>query len=493
MYKVLLVDDEPYVLEGLREFIDWQKYGFVICAEASDGPQALEMIYKYYPDLVITDIQMPMMDGLNFIAGAEKGTGHSIKYIILSGYERFDYIKKAISLDVEAYLLKPVEPQELENQLVRIKDILDTEKKYLCAELNQYVVLRRSFEAMCHGRTKMESVSDESWPGNEFALWNSFYLVLLKLYIPEEAEGTEEEICSELLQAFNRTEGKEKVKVLLHDEKGRAWLFLPGEKDIVPEKTLKNMQILLERKNGWFLGGVISGSFSSPARMRECYDDVLAKIDIAFYDEKNAIYKAEEKAAAEYQYRIDSQKTEKMNCQGDFISLCSYFKEERIAPGIVRSSVLRLIEEMGGPLERISRRIWQWNFADIRRELLVNCGLGFKKEKISDKTPEGIERVLEYIRKNYKKNLKLQELSEQFFFNTNYLGRVLNRETGMPLSSYLHFLRIMEAKRLLAENELKISEIAFELGYKDTEYFTGKFKEFENMTPSAFRRRCLDS
>ena len=113
MYKVLIVDDEPFVREGLKLIINWEQYGFIICGEASDGDEALKLMKELSPDLVITDIKMPEMDGLEFIEMAKDILGLNTKFIILSGYNEFKFAQRAIKYNVIYYLLKPIEEDEL--------------------------------------------------------------------------------------------------------------------------------------------------------------------------------------------------------------------------------------------------------------------------------------------------------------------------------------------------------------------------------------------
>ena len=112
MYSVFLVDDEPIVLEGIRSKIDWENNGFTFAGEATDGEIALSMIHEIKPDVLITDIKMPFMDGLE-LSKAVKNIQPWIKIIILSGHDEFDYAKKAISIGIEDYILKPFTPDEI--------------------------------------------------------------------------------------------------------------------------------------------------------------------------------------------------------------------------------------------------------------------------------------------------------------------------------------------------------------------------------------------
>ena len=127
MYSVFLVDDEPIVLEGIRTKIDWESSGFTFAGEATDGEIALSMIHELKPDILITDIKMPFMDGLELSAAIKK-IQPWIKIIILSGHDEFEYAKKAISIGIEDYLLKPFTADDILTSLKKVAAHIDKER-----------------------------------------------------------------------------------------------------------------------------------------------------------------------------------------------------------------------------------------------------------------------------------------------------------------------------------------------------------------------------
>ena len=130
MYSVFLVDDEPILLEGIRSKIDWESIGINFVGEATDGEIALSMLQELKPDILITDVKMPFMDGLE-LAAAIKKIQPWIKIIILSGHDEFDYAKKAISIGVEDYLLKPFTASEVIESVKKVTEHIDLERAQL--------------------------------------------------------------------------------------------------------------------------------------------------------------------------------------------------------------------------------------------------------------------------------------------------------------------------------------------------------------------------
>lgn len=127
MLKVMIVDDEPWVLEGLRTMVDWEKSGYEVCAEALSAVEALRLIQEHKPDLLLTDINLPVMSGLELIAAVKEVMDHPPRFVILSGYDDFNYARTALRQKVDGYLLKPVDDEEIEALLLKVKAIIQNE------------------------------------------------------------------------------------------------------------------------------------------------------------------------------------------------------------------------------------------------------------------------------------------------------------------------------------------------------------------------------
>ena len=185
MYSVFAVDDEPIVLEGIRSKIDWEGSGFNFVGEATDGEIALSMLHELKPDILITDIKMPFMDGLE-LAAAIKRIQPWIKIIILSGHDEFDYAKKAISIGIEEYLLKPFTPDELLESLKKAAAQIDRERKQLSdisklrEELKSTEMLKKKefLNNLVHAAEDMTGIVEKSQELG-FNLISRFYKVMI--------------------------------------------------------------------------------------------------------------------------------------------------------------------------------------------------------------------------------------------------------------------------------------------------------------------------
>ena len=209
MYSVFAVDDEPIVLEGIRSKIDWEGSGFTFAGEATDGEIALSMIHEIKPDILVTDIKMPFMDGLQ-LAEAIKRTQPWIKIIILSGHDEFDYAKKAISIGIEEYLLKPFTPEELLASLNKAAAQIDKERKQLSdisrlrdeLKSSEALIKKEFLNNLVHGSEEMSTALQKS---SELGLnlISRYYKVLISRINSRSGNTeTQQEACS-LLNSYS--------------------------------------------------------------------------------------------------------------------------------------------------------------------------------------------------------------------------------------------------------------------------------------------------
>ena len=188
MLKVFLVEDEIVVRESIRQMIPWMKFGFELCGEASDGEMALPLIQRQKPDVVITDIRMPFMDGLELSRMVKKELPET-KIVIISGYHDFEYAKTAIAIGVEEYLLKPVSRQEFLGVLKKIRDCYDKERaqriyyEEVEKEMRQYEQNSRRdfFEKLISGKYSLNEIYDQAAQQQIDIMASAYNIILFQL------------------------------------------------------------------------------------------------------------------------------------------------------------------------------------------------------------------------------------------------------------------------------------------------------------------------
>lgn len=210
MYKVLLVDDEPYVIEGLKTMIAWERHGFRICGEATNGEDALAIIKTEDPALVITDIRMPVLDGLELIRQSRELLDSKTKFVILSGYEEFSYIQSAMRYDVSDYLLKPIDDEEVNRVIgnlgrqIREERAFD-EVKRLSASITGDPVLRVAEETAA--RALPAGIKPESGVAEGFQnlpLGYDFFKVDIESLLEEVKNNEDQGIAAKIDGLFRR-------------------------------------------------------------------------------------------------------------------------------------------------------------------------------------------------------------------------------------------------------------------------------------------------
>jgi two-component system response regulator YesN len=379
MFKVLLVDDEPFVTKALRVLIDWEDLGYSICGEASHGEEAVELIKKIGPDVVITDIRMPKMDGLELIKYCSDVLKTNPEFIILSGYSDFRCAQQAIKYRVKEYLLKPVDEDELIGRLKAIS--------------KEFAKKKESF--------------DESYKKAKLNVTYNFYK--------------------------------------------RSGCLIP-EGNISKLSFNYNFEKILSIKH------------------------IIEAVDKGDKNNIEAIIK------------------EVFN---QFYKSLSTVEVIKIYLNNLIVELMNLINEVGGDVDCFMQEfssfagsIEELNFKETEKNTLKLCieSVGYIKS-LKDNSSRGvINDVEKYIKKHYMEDINLKLISEKFYMNPVYLGQQFKKYFGKHFNDYINEIRIEEAKKLLSRTNKKIYEISEAVGYKNRDYFVGRFQKSTNMTPTEYKK-----
>ncbi|MDN8587233.1 helix-turn-helix domain-containing protein [Paenibacillus sp. 11B] len=507
MMNVVLVDDEPWVLEGLRTMVDWNKYGFQICGEAENGNAAWAIIEDLQPDLVFTDIHMPSVSGLELIDRSIQKLAKPPRFVILSGYERFDYAKTALEQRVEDYLLKPIDEVEIENVLEqmsrKIQNELASEKLHQ-HERTLYVncLFNRLFRGEESSELQAEVKSIMQMEGHE----NMACLLIETDACHEDIKSQIQRIASvQHYELYMDVEGRIGVFAAEMDD-SLSWLERLGS-------TLFEMyssQATIIVAFAYHSGGVVA--------MRTAYEKAFSALKWKRYQIGSGIICDQDlprdgsmatvnQKALTNLFRIIltgqedglEKEVHELLVNPDSGLPASDIEYVRVQLLALEMGVLKQLKELDGDVERFVLQLQHTlgvltdieSFPAFREYALLLSlnALRALQEQRKEKECSTIFRVVQYVNHEFREKLQLQELAQKFHMNANYLGQAFKQQTGKSFREYLNDKRIEEAKRLLRQSCSSIAEVAVNSGYPNADYFVSQFKRMTGMAPSAYRKQ----
>ena len=548
--KVFLVEDEYAIREGIKKSVDWEKNGFELVGEAGDGEVAFPKIVKSKPDILITDIRMPFMDGLELSKLVKKELP-DIKIVVLSGYDDFNYAKEAISIGVEEYILKPVSGDKLMKELGRIAELVKNKKQEM--ELrSKYIHDREEIRILEQQKFLHDVIGGKMSMGESLKLGKdlgieitaAYYAIVLMQVFPkniqsidaEEYSSAKEDMYIKLNDIYS-----DKNHVYLYEQVGDVLCFLEradDEKEIHANikagiDDIKAMMADYEDMMFFISVGKVvdrirdvNSSYSDASKKfaeRYMYTD-----SFVFYEEtegdKDGIRENVSEDRKQTASNLDinsldvsmlSKKTVYHFLRNGTLSevedlVNEYFESmgsEAFESMMLRQYVLMesmlsavaFLGDLGVNKEDISDMLGDLKnpvlFADSVDSAkqyikdLLNC-LIEHRNKVSDKKyVEIIDKAKDYIQENYKEDdMSLQSVASYVNVSSNHFSAIFRRETGETFIDYLTTVRMDKAKDLLVCTSMKTSDVGFEVGYRDPHYFSYIFKKTQGMSPKEFRR-----
>ncbi len=529
MYKVFLVDDEIVVRESIRSNIKWEDTQFIFSGEAPDGEMALPLIEEIKPDIVITDVKMPFMDGLELSRIVKKNMPW-IKVIILSGHDEFEYAKEAIHIGVTDYLLKPINSGNLLKELGKVALQIEEEKKAR-EDLNNLKKQIAENIPLFKEKFLNELLLDLLSPGEAIeraAFFNinlvaKYYLVVIvdqeiKKYTNCQNEYSDcikiETIVLDIVKtnpdiiSFKRSL-KEIVLIFKGDNpvelEDAAYRVSQAVKYEVERNTDNLLTIGIGNIKERIAG--IAGSYTDANTARN-FKNIFGKSkiiginDIKLHDD-----------GTEYRFQFCSsdiadflkfgeksgiQKfvTEYMECLNETASQAPIYVYYAFMDIVFTAA--RFVEELGGNVEMVIPEIRELmdilESANSLRDLagkiekILGAALGYRNSKKDNKHNDIISKAVEYIEQNYAEpNITLNSVADNVHVSPSHFSTIFSQETGETFIEYLIKTRIKKAKELLKGSNHKSSEIAYLVGYRDPHYFSYIFKKMVGITPTEFR------
>lgn len=532
-YKLMIVDDEQVVRDRVVSLIDWNKSGFEVIAVCENGLDALECIEKDCPDLIMTDIRMPFMDGLE-LADYVQRHYPLVKIVFLTGFDDFNYARKAIDLRVIDYLLKPITANELRSSLERIRTKMDehlSERRDLDRLRNYYdqslPQLRSGFLTMLISGTMQPRQIQEGIAALTLSELDGsrFRVAILTIDESSFSQGVfsqhdhalanfgvyniAEEIClrEQIGLAFIQSD---QVVVIAHPVGSQNSEQLRFSLDRILDET----RLAAKRFLNLILTIGISSEVSGLIRLRRAWQEAQRALDYRLVVGSDGLIYLEDLESVEVNPPVVSKELEQQLLTAIKVGREDDLKQsvDEIMEVITSSQwpldyvrfflaglVAALISEAAAtgvkldevlPVDEMTEYLTRSNLADLD-QWLTRAGIGLMRAietNRQDSRQTIAARAMDYINQNYNdRSLSLNSISAYLHISPSYFGSVFKRETGETFVSSLLRARMEKARDLITTTSLKNFEIAAQVGYDDPHYFSVCFKRFYRMSPNDFR------
>ncbi|MBS3969402.1 MAG: response regulator [Clostridia bacterium] len=513
MYKILIVDDERVELQFLRHVIEKYKLPLNICGEAEDGLEAVELADRLKPDFVIIDISMPHKNGLE-AAAIIKQKHPWIKIYILTAYEKFDYAKKAIEIDVEDYLTKPISPDKLISVLKKgIKSKLK-EKLEMCKASRLHTnikavgpnIKKQLVLDLITGKVKTDKQrAAKKLLGIKTDRFN--HMVVFLFFDKKNKNVITSEVTLTNIGAAIDGYLKSQIYSLYSSlTDGRLVFLLEGT---VHRDTMESIQEWCLLHGYDVFAGTVTlekgcDIYSVYKNAEETAENVLFWNRCGFFTEKDAAENSSTKPnVAEVQNKVFTALLQK-NSSHAMEMIKGILAEMRIK-GLGKEKAVKYVGDLLTLVvcESAKDILLQEEMEFFREQILglnkkaanvdgLTLGIGeileeLFKRMIPDKisAPEYyVNWVIDYFKKNYHLEVTLDEVAGRLFLNPSYLSRIFKKQTGQGFNEFLNKMRIEKAKALLMTGKFSVGEVGRQVGILDSSYFSSIFKKHTDISPS---------
>lgn len=511
---IFLVEDEVIVREGIKKIVPWEEQGFSFVGEASDGELALPMIQKLKPDVLITDIKMPFMDGLTLSRIVKEELPHT-KIIILSGYDDFQYAREAIEIGISDYLLKPISKDSIVRTLKEVNKKMEEEDKQqeqyeqLVQESEKFEEYEKKdfFEKAISGTYNAKELLDMAHTLSIDVSAQSYAILLL--FALRIKDPNKEHLLTKLKMSIKQVVDDKQVIIIQRTSDSLAFVVKSDANLMDQQMTqiIDQIQRICnaeEKLEKWKYA--IGTTVNRLSAWKESYDSAMqALVGVTEKQEKDKMH---------FQ-NLDFHKLNEINVEeflknglptevDDFVE--AYFHS--YGPSPLDSLLLRQYVVMNvrlttyaflntlGKVEQIREKeetrflnsIHNVETAKQYVKQIITEVIEIRSKISNQRYSNTMDKVIDYINQNYAKDdLSLNEVARIANITPSHFSTVFSKERGVTFVEYLTNLRMKKAKELLRCTSLPSMEIAYRVGYKDPHYFSAQFKKTQGYTPRDYR------
>jgi len=520
--RIMIVDDMPIFLEYLREFIHWEDYGFRICAEATNGKEAYDKIEECYPDVILTDITMPYMGGLEL---AEKVTQNypDISVILITGNNEFEYARKALKIGVCDYIVKPFEKEELILSLLKLQDNIgrviensDTARDNIHREKER--LLRKAIL----GKEEAGEDSEENLrkAGIEFSS-DKYLMGCVRLQLEKDNDYEDflnwESVLVSMLQDTLRVEGSYEV---FRDFQNNI-VFIINFKDEQAQKSYRAYELMdfpkiIARRLGMECRVCIGEHSHSLLELRREYYKIMETIKDAepgrivkmFEGKAGKTGESEEFYVPVYLSELNEALANKEKevfdemWEREWDNVLSLEKENLAMQlfstllGLLLTDIVNTgasVDNVYGEGARPYSELYMISDVEQRIKKLYwyyEIWLNIANENKVSQSKSIAEKARIYIQSHYMEgNLSISDISEELLINQTYLRKMFKEEMGMTLLEFITKYRMHMAKQLILTTDYSLTQIAEKVGYNDVSYFSKCFKRYYQVSPKHMTKK----
>lgn len=508
----MLIEDEELILEGLKNIIDWEASGMQVVHTAHNGEEAILLWEKEPVDIVVTDINMPVMNGLDFVKKLRERELRA-RCIILSGYDEFEYAREAIFLDVEDYILKPIDEEKLEDILKKADQKLREFDRRKAINIDD----KAGWLQFLKGNLTKEETHTYEGLLPHITPNSVLYPALMKIDLESLKNARITDVLVELQKEESRLRPiylSADSLLLLYFSEDRKF-GQEAEKEALKSKNIcsyfSGLQNIIESQYGILTFISIGPAFIEYERLPQCYR-VALKLQkyqiIEGYGSSIDAFCIQNRQSEDIS--IDSALLRKLILKKDKDGAVSYIedlfinnvKKEAAVDSFYQMSlkIAILLQDIKAEyklqkreslhdLTEIMERIYQAEDLFAMKTIFIGEIIeiiAYLNEADSQYTPV-VKQIMSEVAKNYREDMNLKTLAYKYNMNASYLGQIFQKEVGATFAQYLSNTKNGIAKDLILNTNMRINDIAKEVGYPDTSYFYRKFKQCYGVSPASLR------
>lgn len=525
MFKVVFIDDETLVKVGLRSMLDWEQEEFEIEGEASNGCEGLELILSTQPDLVITDITMPEMDGIEMMQKVKESDQDPV-FIVLSSYDQFELVKRAMQLGARDYLLKlKLNGEMLKEMLKTVREELgkregraDRKRARSVWETRE---LRKAFlkKAVLGSLGQMEGDGiDPEWEDNPVRI---VYIVTNAQHVIGTKEEAEKKLYLDTIRNLIEDICREFFESCCIDWGNGRFLIVCSDQDRENAKDDSNMMaeaiidVLMQYSNIQASIG-ISSSVTGYADYKEAYlqarqvQDNLAVEGygrVRFFEDTSKTESLPRKGISGDSFSAEKLASicETLNLE-ELEQVAGQVVEDLTENGVKLDNAASQCARFMCLLEEYLKQNWGNRYGGVgindHMKRLYHSDTIAEIVEVFDRYTEDVKKFIagqsdneqerivreakKYIREHVYENISLKEISQSLFISAGYLSATFSKYEPIGVANYINKVKIEEAKKLLMKQRLKVYEVAFQLKYENAGYFAKVFKKYTGCTPKEY-------